>query len=38
MGNLYDLNNLDLNFLVISECIYQHYSISKGAESLYFNP
>ncbi|EDI9770800.1 LysR family transcriptional regulator, partial [Salmonella enterica] len=27
MANLYDLKKLDLNLLVIFECIYQHLSI-----------
>lgn len=35
MANLYDLKKFDLNLLVIFECIYQHLSISKAAESLY---
>lgn len=36
MANLYDLKKFDLNLLVIFECIYQHLSISKAAESLYY--
>lgn len=35
MANLYDLKKFDLNLLVIFECIYQHLSISKAAETLY---
>ena len=38
MANLYDLKKFDLNLLVIFECIYQHLSISKAAESLYITP
>ena len=38
MTNLYDLKKFDLNLLVIFECIYQHLSISKAAESLYITP
>lgn len=38
MANLYDLNKFDLNLLVIFECIYQHLSISKAAETLYITP
>ncbi len=38
MANLYDLKKLDLNLLVIFECIYQHLSISKAAETLYITP
>ena len=38
MANLYDLKKFDLNLLVIFECIYQHFSISKAAESLYITP
>lgn len=34
MANLYDLKKFDLNLLVIFECIYQHLSISKAAETL----
>lgn len=34
----YDLKKFDLNLLVIFECIYQHLSISKAAESLYITP
>ena len=37
MANLYDLK-FDLNLLVIFECIYQHLSISKAAETLYITP
>lgn len=33
MANLYDLKKFDLNLLVIFECIYQHLSISKAAET-----
>lgn len=36
MANLYDLKKFDLNLLVIFECIYQHLSISKAAETLYY--
>ncbi|EIB0445439.1 LysR family transcriptional regulator, partial [Salmonella enterica] len=35
---LYDLKKFDLNLLVIFECIYQHLSISKAAETLYITP
>ncbi|APZ57840.1 LysR family transcriptional regulator [Salmonella enterica] len=38
MANLYDLKKFDLNLLVIFECIYQHLSISKAAETLYITP
>ncbi|UMS27715.1 LysR family transcriptional regulator [Escherichia coli] len=38
MANLYDLKKFDLNLLAIFECIYQHLSISKAAESLYITP
>ena len=38
ISNLYDLKKFDLNLLVIFECIYQHLSISKAAESLYITP
>lgn len=38
MANLYDLKKFDLNLLVIFECIYQHLSVSKAAESLYITP
>lgn len=38
MANLYDLKKFDLNLLVIFECIYQHLSISKVAETLYITP
>lgn len=38
MANLYDLKKFDLNLLVIFECIYQHLSISKAAESLFITP
>lgn len=41
-GVVYDqslrLEKFDLNLLVIFECIYQHLSISKAAESLYITP
>src|SRR5699024_12626076 len=37
-ANLYKLKKVDLNLLVIFECIYQHLSISKAAESLYITP
>lgn len=38
MANLYDLKKFDLNLLVIFECIYQHLSISKAAETLFITP
>lgn len=38
MANLYDLKKFDLNLLVIFECIFQHLSISKAAETLYITP
>lgn len=38
MANLYNLKKFDLNLLVIFECIYQHQSISKAAESLFITP
>lgn len=38
MANLYDLKRFDLNLLVIFECIYQHLSISKAAETLFITP
>lgn len=38
MANLYDLKKFDLNLLVIFECIYQHLSITKAAETLYITP
>ena len=38
MANLSDLKKFDLNLLVIFECIYQHLSISKAAETLYITP
>ncbi|EGC1100247.1 LysR family transcriptional regulator, partial [Salmonella enterica subsp. enterica serovar Johannesburg] len=38
MANLYDLKKFYLNLLVIFECIYQHLSISKAAETLYITP
>lgn len=38
MANLYDLKKFDLNLLVIFECIYQHLTISKAAETLYITP
>lgn len=38
MANLYDLKKFDLNLLIIFECIYQHLSISKAAETLYITP
>ncbi|MEH0886104.1 LysR family transcriptional regulator [Enterobacter sp. UNJFSC 003] len=38
MANLYDLKKFDLNLLVIFECIYQHLSISRAAETLYITP
>ena len=38
MANLYDLKKFDLNLMVIFECIYQHLSISKAAETLYITP
>lgn len=38
MANLYELKKFDLNLLVIFECIYQHLSISKAAETLYITP
>ncbi|KZP54257.1 DNA-binding transcriptional repressor CitR [Enterobacter ludwigii] len=38
MANIYDLKKFDLNLLVIFECIYQHLSISKAAETLYITP
>ena len=38
MANLYDLKKFDLNLLVIFECIYQHLSISKAAETLHITP
>lgn len=38
MANLYDLKKFDLNLPVIFECIYQHLSISKAAETLYITP
>lgn len=38
MANLYDLKKINLNLLVIFECIYQHLSISKAAETLYITP
>ncbi len=38
MANLYVLKQFDLNLLVIFECIYQHLSIIKAAESLYITP
>lgn len=38
LTNLYDLKKFDLNLLVIFECIYQHLSISKAAETLYITP
>nr|WP_318382794.1 LysR family transcriptional regulator [uncultured Enterobacter sp.] len=38
MANLYDLKKFDLNLLVIFECIYQHQSISKAAETLFITP
>ncbi|CAM8329477.1 hypothetical protein ESCOCP333M_11520 [Escherichia coli] len=38
MANLYDLKKFDLNLLVIFECIYQHLSISKAAESAIYHP
>ena len=38
MANLYDIKEFDLNLLVIFECIYQHLSITKAAETLYITP
>lgn len=38
MANLNALKKFDLNLLVIFECIYQHLSIRKAAESLYITP
>ena len=38
MAILYELKKFDLNLLVIFECIYQHLSISKAAETLYITP
>jgi len=38
MANLYDLKRFDLNLLVIFECIYQHLSISKAAQTLFITP
>jgi len=38
MANLYNLKKFDLNLLVIFECIYQHLSISKAAETLFITP
>ncbi|MCU6670576.1 LysR family transcriptional regulator [Enterobacteriaceae bacterium H4N4] len=38
MANLYDLKKFHLNLLVIFECIYQHLSISKAAETLFITP
>lgn len=37
-GQSLRLEKFDLNLLVIFECIYQHLSISKAAESLYITP
>ncbi|HDG1709245.1 TPA: LysR family transcriptional regulator [Kluyvera ascorbata] len=38
MANLYNLKRFDLNLLVIFECIYQHLSISKAAQTLFITP
>ncbi|HHG8773926.1 TPA: LysR family transcriptional regulator [Raoultella planticola] len=38
MVNLYGLKKFDLNLLVIFECIYQHLSISRAAETLFITP
>jgi predicted DNA-binding protein YlxM (UPF0122 family) len=38
MANLYGLKKFDLNLLVIFECIYQHLSISRAAETLFITP
>lgn len=38
MTNLYELKKFDLNLLVIFECIYQHLSISRAAETLFITP
>lgn len=38
MANLQDLKKLDLNLLVIFECIYLHRSVSKAAEALFLTP
>lgn len=37
-GKSLRLKKFDLNLLVIFECIYQHLSISKAAETLYITP
>ncbi|MFU0885605.1 DNA-binding transcriptional repressor CitR [Kluyvera sichuanensis] len=38
MANLYNLKRFDLNLLIIFECIYQHLSISKAAQTLFITP
>ncbi|EHM48428.1 transcriptional regulator, LysR family [Yokenella regensburgei ATCC 43003] len=38
MANLYNLKKFDLNLLIVFECIYQHLSISKAAETLFITP
>ncbi|WP_434643326.1 DNA-binding transcriptional repressor CitR [Klebsiella sp. I138] len=38
MANLYGLKKFDLNLLVVFECIYQHLSISRAAETLFITP